>query len=87
MDAPGSDGSAFHTRTRHRLRSAWLRTAYRAAFQPLRMVVTWAQVTSQIGGVLHIHYPPLFASAVQAVFDLLRGLKNFIGQSVCDYFF
>jgi hypothetical protein len=51
------------------------RIAYRTAFQPMRMVVTWAQVTSQIGSVLHVHYPPVFRSAV----DTLRFLQDIWG--------
>ena len=72
MDAPGSDGSAFHSRTRDSRRSAWLRTAYRAAFQPLRMVVTWAQISTQLGSVLHVHYPPVFTTLMR----LLRPLTD-----------
>jgi hypothetical protein len=50
-----------------------LSLAYRAAFQPMRMVVTWAQITSQIGSVLHIHYPPVFLKVVV----VLRPLRDF----------
>ena len=39
-----------------------LRVAYRAAFQPMRMVVTWAQIVAQIDGLLN--FPMMFALAV-----------------------
>jgi serine/threonine protein kinase/ankyrin repeat protein len=52
--------------------SGWLRVLMQAAFQPMRMVVTWVQITAQISGVLQIHYPPMFVSAV----DALRFLQD-----------
>eukprot|EP01045_Picozoa_sp_COSAG04_P018744 COSAG04_NODE_1758_length_5668_cov_2.648411_2_plen_1402_part_00 len=57
---------------------SWVTVVARAMFQPLRMVITWAQVTSQIGGVLHIHYPPLFAAAVHALAFLRDAFSLFL---------
>eukprot|EP01043_Picozoa_sp_COSAG02_P046470 COSAG02_NODE_4349_length_5466_cov_31.632569_3_plen_1141_part_01 len=55
-----------------------LRVAYQAMFQPVRMVVTWAQIVAQIDGVLQFQFPTMFASAVQALHFL---------QEVTDLFF
>ena len=60
-----------------------LRVLFRAAFQPLRMVVTWVQITSQIGGVLHVHYPPQFASAVDAL-RFLNDVFSMLVDSECE---
>ena len=59
-----------------------LRLVSGAAFQPLRMVVSWAQITSQIGGVLHVHYPPQFSSAVEAL-RFLQDVFALIFDSEC----
>eukprot|EP01047_Picozoa_sp_COSAG01_P056419 COSAG01_NODE_6395_length_3693_cov_2.142181_5_plen_571_part_01 len=37
-----------------------LRVVVRCAFQPMRILITYLQVTSQLGAVLHIHYPQRF---------------------------
>ena len=55
-------------------------TARRAAFQPMRMVVTYAQITSQIGSVLHVHYPPVFAGVVESL-KFLKDLRPFPNKS------
>ena len=60
-----------------------LRVAFRAAFQPIRMAVTWAQITTQIGGVLRVHYPPEFASAVEQM-RFLSDLWNVFFDSECQ---
>ena len=41
--------------------------AVRCAFQPMRIVITYAQVTSQLGDVLSFQYPPAFQAVVDAV--------------------
>eukprot|EP01043_Picozoa_sp_COSAG02_P018545 COSAG02_NODE_868_length_16360_cov_12.608204_8_plen_1642_part_00 len=41
--------------------------AVRCAFQPMRIVITYAQVTSQLGDVLSFQYPPAFEAVVDAV--------------------
>eukprot|EP01043_Picozoa_sp_COSAG02_P028716 COSAG02_NODE_1754_length_11053_cov_1.832390_2_plen_275_part_00 len=41
--------------------------AVRCAFQPIRIVITYAQVTSQLGDVLSYQYPAAFAEIVDAV--------------------
>eukprot|EP01043_Picozoa_sp_COSAG02_P054804 COSAG02_NODE_6264_length_3694_cov_140.769402_2_plen_841_part_00 len=67
-----SDQGAKHAVRGHQQFISGFGIVLRAAFQPLRMVVTWAQITSQIGSVLHLHYPPVFAGAV----DALRFLQD-----------
>ena len=39
----------------------------RCAFQPIRIVITYAQVTSQLGDVLSFQYPPAFDAVIDAV--------------------
>ena len=46
--------------------------AVRCAFQPMRIVITYAQVTSQLGDVLNFKYPPAFA----AVVDVIRPIMD-----------
>eukprot|EP01043_Picozoa_sp_COSAG02_P054694 COSAG02_NODE_6232_length_3710_cov_3.154528_3_plen_878_part_00 len=58
------------------------RVVYNAMFQPMRMVVTWAQITSQVGSVLNVHYPPMFRSAVQAL-SFLRDLSSIFFDAEC----
>lgn len=41
-----------------------LQVLLRCAWQPLRIVITYCQVTSQLGAVLHINYPDAFASTM-----------------------
>lgn len=55
-----------------------LRIALTAAFQPMRMVVTWSQITCQIGSVLNVHYPSMFAGVV----DAMRFLQDIISAFV-----
>ena len=68
------------------LRSQSFRTVLRAifviVFQPIRMVITWAQVTSQIGAVLHVQYPPIFASSVEA-FRFVNDAFSVLWDSEC----
>lgn len=45
-----------------------LNMVMRASFQPLRIVITYIQVTCQLGLVLDIEFPPMFT----ALLDLLR---------------
>eukprot|EP01043_Picozoa_sp_COSAG02_P060898 COSAG02_NODE_8058_length_2728_cov_3.738684_2_plen_740_part_00 len=62
-----------------------LRVLARATFQPLRMVISWVQITSQIGGVLHIRYPPQFESAIDAL-RFLEDTFSVIFDSECTGF-
>ena len=57
-----------------------LRVAYNAAFQPARMVVTWVQITSQLGDVLLFDFPDLFQQAL----DFMRPLMEIWGF-IFDY--
>jgi hypothetical protein len=44
-----------------------VRVALRSAFQPFRILVTYMQVTSQVGPVLRIKFPDLFEKIVQVL--------------------
>ena len=46
-------------------------TAARCSFQPLRILITFAQVTAQLGDVLHVQYPPNVAA-------LLAFMRRFV---------
>ena len=45
----------------------------RSAFVPTRIIVTYCQVTSQLGDVLNFPYPPAF----QAVVDVISPIIDF----------
>ena len=53
-------------------RSFPFKLAVRCAFQPMRIVITYAQVTSQLGDVLSFQYPPAF----EAVIDVIRPVMD-----------
>ena len=58
----------------------------RCAFQPMRIVITYAQVTSQLGDVLSFEYPPAFAAIVDAIrpiMDVWGLLFRALGSSEC----
>ena len=58
----------------------------RCAFQPGRIVITYSQVTSQLGDVLDFTYPPLFGSVIDAlrpIMDLWGLLFRALGPSEC----
>eukprot|EP01047_Picozoa_sp_COSAG01_P044160 COSAG01_NODE_3973_length_5478_cov_1.317531_2_plen_1348_part_00 len=44
---------------------AQLQLALRCVYQPLRIVITHLQVTSRIGSVLHIQFPPTFSALMK----------------------
>ena len=44
-----------------------VRVAVRCAFQPFRIVVTYMQITSQVGPVLRIRFPAEFDAIVQVM--------------------
>ena len=52
--------------------------AVRCAFQPMRIIITYAQVTSQLGDVLSFQYPPAF----QAVIDAVRPVMDVRSRSL-----
>ena len=56
--------------------------ALRCSFQPLRIAVTYAQVTSQLGDVLNFNLPPVFASVI----DALKPITQFPAFQVCQCF-
>ena len=52
----------------------------------MRIVITYAQVTSQLGGVLSFQYPPAFAAVVDAIrpiMDVWGLLFRALGSSEC----
>ena len=60
--------------------------AMRCAFQPVRIVITYAQVTSQLGDVLNFKYPPFFSAVIDAirpVMDVWSLLFRVLGSSEC----
>ena len=60
--------------------------AVRCAFQPMRIVITYAQVTSQLGDVLNFQYPPAFAAVIDAIrpiMDVWGLLFRALGSSEC----
>ena len=60
--------------------------AVRCAFQPIRIVITYAQVTSQLGDVLNFKYPPAFAAVIDAIrpiMDIWGLLFRLLGSSEC----
>lgn len=78
LDSGGEGINADQTRL-----SARLQVVMQAAFQPMRMVITWAQVTAQIGSVLQVHYPPVFASAVK-VLRYVQDVRNVLFDVECS---
>jgi hypothetical protein len=60
--------------------------AVRCAFQPMRIVITYAQVTSQLGDVLSFQYPPVFEAVIDAIrpiMDVWGLLFRALGSSEC----
>ena len=60
--------------------------AVRCAFQPMRIVITYAQVTSQLGEVLSFQYPPAFDAVIDAIrpiMDVWGLLFRALGSSEC----
>ena len=60
--------------------------AARCAFQPMRIVFTYAQVTSQLGDVLEFNLPPIFGSIIDAlrpIMDIWGLLFRALGSSEC----
>eukprot|EP01047_Picozoa_sp_COSAG01_P025164 COSAG01_NODE_1577_length_9847_cov_11.543394_9_plen_1234_part_00 len=48
-----------------------IQMAVRCAFQPLRIVITYLQVTTQLGPILHVRYPKLFSQMMSMTGKLL----------------
>ena len=60
--------------------------AVRCAFQPMRIVITYAQVTSQLGDVLSFQYPPAFATVVDAIRPIMDvGSLSFPRDASCCF--
>jgi hypothetical protein len=60
--------------------------AVRCAFQPMRIVITYAQVTSQLGDALSFQYPPAFDAVIDAIrpiMDVWGLLFRVLGSSEC----
>ena len=51
----------------------------RSAWQPIRIVVSYAQVTSQVGASLNVQYPPAFTSIANQLADLLDVVDGVLG--------
>ena len=43
----------------------------RCAFQPIRILITYSQITSQLGDVLDFTYPGLFGDVIKALKPLM----------------
>ena len=54
-----------------------VKATLRSCWQPARMVITYFQVTAQLGPVLSMQYPPLFESAIASAAALLEVLDVF----------
>eukprot|EP01046_Picozoa_sp_COSAG06_P054338 COSAG06_NODE_9647_length_1852_cov_1.118654_1_plen_179_part_10 len=60
--------------------------AVRCAFQPLRIVFTYAQITSQLGDVLNFQLPPVFGGVIDAIrpiMDVWGLLFQALGSAEC----
>jgi hypothetical protein len=58
----------------------------RCAFQPGRILITYSQVTSQLGDVLDFQYPGVFGDVIEAlrpIMDLWGLLFRALGPSAC----
>jgi hypothetical protein len=54
-----------------------LKATLRSSWQPVRIVITYFQVTAQLGPVLSMQYPPLFEAAIAETAKLLEVLDVF----------
>ena len=63
-----------------------LQHVVRCAAQPLRILITYSQVTSQLGDVLDFKYPGLFGDVIEAlrpIMDVWGLLFRALGPSEC----
>ena len=51
----------------------------RSAWQPIRIVVSYAQVTSQVGASLNVQYPPMFRALTHQLADVLDIIDGVLG--------
>eukprot|EP01043_Picozoa_sp_COSAG02_P052433 COSAG02_NODE_5647_length_4153_cov_5.533300_1_plen_1278_part_10 len=51
----------------------------RSAWQPIRILVSYVQVTSQVGTSLNIHYPPMFVALTNRLAGILDVIDGIIG--------
>ena len=60
--------------------------AIRCAFQPMRILITYAQVTTQLGDVLNFRFPPAFTAVIDAIrpiMDVWGLVFRALGSSEC----
>ena len=63
-----------------------LQHIFRCAFQPMRILITYSQVTSQLGDVLDFQYPGIFGDVIAAlkpIMDIWGLLFRALGPSEC----
>ena len=63
-----------------------LKHLFRCAFQPVRILITYSQVTSQLGDVLDFSYPGMFGDVIKALkpfMDMWGLLFQALGPSEC----
>eukprot|EP01046_Picozoa_sp_COSAG06_P039020 COSAG06_NODE_4562_length_4142_cov_30.248330_1_plen_913_part_10 len=51
----------------------------RSAWQPIRIVVSYAQVTSQVGASLNVQFPPMFAEIADRLAGILDVIDGVLG--------
>ena len=71
--------------TKDATRVAAVFATLRSAWQPIRIMITYAQVTSQIGSVLSIDFPSLFTGVIDLLGQLMDAINIFSGSKCLGF--